>query len=64
MEGSPVSFRLDKEIKELAMKIAERQGMNLSNWLRHLVMKELAELSFLPEENKKALGIRGVKKID
>jgi len=58
MTDEYIGARVAPEVKALIKKVAEKQGMNVSNWLRHLIMKELAELSFLPEENKKALGIR------
>ena len=56
--GCYMGARFSKDIKDLAIKVAKNQGMTFSSWLRHLVMTELADLSYLPEENKKALGIK------
>jgi antitoxin component of RelBE/YafQ-DinJ toxin-antitoxin module len=52
-----ISVRIEPELKETARKVAEMRGMQLSDFVRQLIIAELAKLSFLPEENKKALGI-------
>jgi antitoxin component of RelBE/YafQ-DinJ toxin-antitoxin module len=54
-----ISVRIEPELKEMARKVAEMRGMQLSDFVRHLIIAELARLSFLPEESKKALGIAG-----
>jgi len=45
-----------KEI-ELLKKICQDRGEDISDFVRRAIYKELADLSFLPEEQKKALGV-------
>lgn len=49
-------MRFESNIKELARKVAEARGEDLSDFVRRAVKMELARLSFLSEEEKKALG--------
>lgn len=42
---------------ELVKSICEARGENLSNFVRRAVRKELARLSYLSEDEKKALGL-------
>jgi len=60
MEDSYIGTRIEPEIKEIVEKVAKEQGMNVSDFLRYLVKRELAKLSFLGEDTKKAFGIREV----
>ena len=59
MEKEPVYIgtRVEPSLKELVEKVAKEQGMNVSDFLRFLVKRELAKLSFLPEDTKKAFGM-------
>jgi antitoxin component of RelBE/YafQ-DinJ toxin-antitoxin module len=58
MKDDRLIIRIDRGLKETARKVAELRGMQLSDFVRQLIVAELARLSFLPEENKKALGLR------
>ena len=55
-------FRMDKETYELIKKVARSRGIDLADLFRELVKRELARLSFLSEEEKKALGINNDRK--
>jgi uncharacterized protein (DUF1778 family) len=56
--SNPVVFaRMPKEEIELVKKVAKARGEDLSDFVRRAIYKELADLSFLPEEQKKALGV-------
>jgi uncharacterized protein (DUF1778 family) len=48
---------MPKEDVELLKKVSKARGEDLSDFVRRAVYKELADLSFLPEDQKKALGI-------
>jgi len=52
-----VSIRVTKRDKELLEKICRARGEDPSGFVRRAVRKEFAALSYLPEEEKKALGI-------
>ena len=52
-----IGTRIEPELKEIIEKVAKERGMNVSGFLRFLIRRELAELSFLPEETKKAFGL-------
>jgi len=52
-----VNVRFSKRDLELLFKVTESRRENLSVFIRRAAMKYLAELSFLPNEEKKALGI-------
>lgn len=55
---NPVVFaRMPKRDVELLKRVARARGEDLSDFVRRAVYKELADLSFLPEEQKKALGV-------
>jgi len=56
--SNPVVFaRMPKEDIELVKKVAKARGEALSDFVRRAIYKELADLSFLPKEQKKALGL-------
>lgn len=56
--SNPVVFaRMPKEDIELVKKVAKARGEDLSTFIRRAVYKELADLSFLSREQKKALGV-------
>jgi len=52
-----IGARVEPELKELIEKVAKERGMNVSDFIRFLVKRELARLSFLPDETKKAFGL-------
>lgn len=51
--AAKVSFRCWKLLK----KVCDYRNEDLSDFIRRAVLKELASLSYLPEEQKKALGM-------
>jgi len=53
-----VAFREDETIINLIKKVAINQGIDRSDFIRQAVRKCLAEMSFLSEDQKKALGVR------
>lgn len=52
-----IGTRIEPSLKDLVEKVAKERGMNVSDFLRFLVKRELAELSFLSEDTKKAFGM-------
>jgi hypothetical protein len=56
-----VNLAMDKELKELASKVARMRGETLSSLIRRALRRELASLNYLSDEEKKALGIMMLK---
>jgi hypothetical protein len=54
-----VGVRFDEETYNLIVKVSQAQGIDLSDFIRRTTRRELARLSFLPEEEKKALEVGG-----
>jgi metal-responsive CopG/Arc/MetJ family transcriptional regulator len=53
-----ISVCLDKNLIDLLDKVKERRrDQSRSNTIRTLVLQQLAEMSFLTDEEKKALGV-------
>lgn len=52
-----VGVRVDQETDSLVEKVAEAQGIGKADFVRNSVRRELARLSFLSEEEKKALEV-------
>jgi len=52
-----VGFRVTPNLYEMLKTVSRDRGEDVSDFIRRAVLKELASLSFLPEEQKKALGI-------
>jgi uncharacterized protein (DUF1778 family) len=53
-----IGVRIPTEDRKLLDKICKARGEDLSDFVRLAIRKELAALSFLSDEDKKALGIR------
>ena len=53
-----VAFREKKEIIQILDKVVNSKGIDRSDFIREAVRKRLADLSFLPADDKKALGIK------
>ena len=51
-----ISFRIDGKDLLSIKKICQLRGENQSDFIRRSVKKELARLSYLSDEEKKALG--------
>jgi len=52
-----VGVRVTSKLYSLVGKVCENRGEDVSDFIRRAILKELAELSFLPSEQKKALGV-------
>jgi len=52
-----IGFRVDPEFQEILKKVCQARREDMSDFIRRAILKELAELSFLPSEQKKALGV-------
>jgi antitoxin component of RelBE/YafQ-DinJ toxin-antitoxin module len=57
MEVTYIGTRIDATTKDLIETVAREQGMNTSSFLRFVLRRELANLSFLPTVTKKAFGL-------
>ena len=53
-----IGTRVEPELKDLIEKVCKARGEDVSDFIRRSVRKELASLSYLPAEDKKALGIK------
>lgn len=53
-----VSARMLHEHKTLLEKVCKARGEDISDFVRRSILKELASLSFLSSDEKKALGIK------
>jgi uncharacterized protein (DUF1778 family) len=53
-----IGVRIPKEDRELLNKVCKARGEDLSDFVRRSILKELANLSFLSDDRKKALGIK------
>jgi hypothetical protein len=58
MSNNTVSARMTEEDKILLEKVCRLRGEDLSDFVRRSVKKELASLSFLSDDEKKALGVK------
>ena len=54
-----VGTRFNEETYDLVKKVAHAQGIDACDFIRRSVRRELARLSFLPLEEKKALEVTG-----
>jgi len=52
-----IGVRVTKDLYLKLKAISEARGEDISDFVRRAILKELASLSFLSEEQKKALGI-------
>lgn len=52
-----LSVRFSKRIRDLVKQIAQARGVDESDVIRQAVHQELARLSFLTDNEKKALGV-------
>ena len=52
-----IGFRLSIEDKHILEEFCENRDEDMSSFVRRLVRRELASLSYYPEEVKKALGV-------
>lgn len=59
MTNAVIFARMPRQDVELVKQIAKARGEDLSDFVRRSVKMELARLSFLSLEEKKALGLSG-----
>ncbi|MBS7653322.1 hypothetical protein KEJ13_09380 [Candidatus Bathyarchaeota archaeon] len=55
-----ITVRVDPTLKTLLKKLAKTRRIQVSDLIRELMIRELARLSYLEEEEKKALGIQPI----
>jgi len=53
-----IGVRISKEDRMLIDQVCKARGEDLSDFVRRSIRKELASLSFLSDDQKKALGIK------
>jgi hypothetical protein len=58
-KGKVIFARVDPQLYKKLKEVSRARGEDLSDFVRRAVLKELANLSFLPDEQKKALGVLG-----
>lgn len=58
MSNVIIGVRIPKEIKKLLERVSKNRGEDISDFVRRSILKELASLSFLSDEEKKALGLK------
>lgn len=58
MSNNTIGVRIPQEDKALLEKVCKARGEQVSDFVRRSVRKELASLSFLSSDEKKALGIK------
>ena len=58
MSNLTIGVRVSKEDRELLDLVCKARGEDLSDFVRRSIRKELASLSFLSKDQKKALGMK------
>lgn len=61
MPNTTIGVRVTEEDRKILDKVCKLRGEDLSDFVRRAILKELAELGFLSEEKKKALGLQSMK---
>jgi len=57
MSNCVIGVRVSPEDKELLEKVSKARGEDISDFIRRAFRKELASLSYLSDDDKKALGV-------
>lgn len=57
MSNLVIGVRVTSRDRKLLDKVCKFRGEDLSDFVRRAIRKELAALSFLPVDEKKALGV-------
>jgi len=52
-----LGLRVPRDLYALITKVSEDRGEDISSFARRAILKALAELSYLPADQKKALGV-------
>lgn len=58
MSNTILAVRVTLEIRKLLDRVCSARGEDLSDFIRRSILKELASLSFLSDDTKKALGVQ------
>ena len=58
MSNLTIGVRISREDRDLLDTVCKARGEDLSDFVRRSIRKELASLSFLPDNQKKALGMK------
>jgi hypothetical protein len=53
-----VTVRITEDLNSKLRTISGARGEDVSDFIRRAILKELANLSFLSDDQKKALGVR------
>jgi antitoxin component of RelBE/YafQ-DinJ toxin-antitoxin module len=56
-ETKLLSARVPEALYRQVKEVSRKRGEDLSDFIRRAILKELASLGFLPEDQKKALGL-------
>ena len=56
--SSQITIRLEHEIYSLLKRVAQARGEDVSDFVRRAIKRELARLSYLGEEERKALNVK------
>ena len=64
MSNNTIGVRIPQEDKSLLEKVCKARGEDISDFVRRSIRKELASLSFLSAEEKKALGVKPEQKTE
>jgi len=56
-----IGIRVTEQLYQLLNKVCNNRGEDVAGFIRRTVLKELAELSYLSAEQKKALGVAVTK---
>jgi hypothetical protein len=62
MSNNTIGVRITHRDHRLLVKVCRARGEDISDFVRRSIRKELATLSFLPEAEKRALGISSIQK--
>jgi len=64
MSNVIIGVKITPEDRTLLDKVCKERGEDLSSFIRRAVKKELASLSYYPDETKKALGLIAEKEVN
>jgi hypothetical protein len=56
-----IGVRVTEELYVLLNNVCDNRGEDVAGFIRRSILKELATLSYLPDEQKKALGVQVTK---
>ena len=57
MSDKRITIRIKNENFSQLKNVAKQRGEDISSFIRRSYLKELAELGYLPDDQKKALGL-------